>query len=201
MKDTMLREQKDRVLAPLAERFLAGVSPMSLTVTAVGVGLLSAAAVIGGYLWIGLALWLLNRALDGLDGLVARVHSKKSDLGGYFDLMLDFVIYLAVPISFVIATPSLDRIWALVFLLGTYQINTLSWTLLSAILEKRRLASASSRLTSIEMPAGLIEGAETVVFYSLFFLLPGYITYLFVIMGALVIVTVVQRVWWAHKYL
>ncbi len=201
MKDTMLREQKDRVLAPLVQRFLAEVSPMSLTVAAVGVGLLSAAAVIGGYLWLGLVLWLLNRGLDGLDGLVARVHSKKSDLGGYFDLMLDFVIYLAVPISFVIATPSAHRIWALIFLLASYQINTLSWTLLSAILEKRHLANASNRLTSIEMPAGLIEGAETVVFYSLFFLLPAYITHLFVIMGVLVLVTVVQRVWWAHKYL
>jgi hypothetical protein len=60
---------------------------------------------------------------------------------------------------------------------------------------------SANRLTSIEMPAGLIEGAETIAFYTLFYLLPSYVGYLFVIFGALVLFTAGQRVWWAARNL
>lgn len=200
MKDALLREQKDRVLRPLVQQFLADVSPNLLSTVAVMPGILAAVAVLYGHFWVGLTLWLLNRLLDGIDGLTARVHGKKSDLGGYVDLLLDFVVYLAVPIAFAVAAPSPALVWALVFLLASYQMNTLSWTLLSSVLEKRHRA-ASGRLTSIEMPPGLIEGAETALFYALFFMLPQYVFWLFVVMGVLVFFTASQRMVWAYRYL
>jgi phosphatidylglycerophosphate synthase len=198
MKDALLREQKDRVLRPLVEQFLGNVSPNLLSYIAVVPGILAAVAVVSEYYWLGLFLWLLNRLMDGIDGLAARVQDTKSDLGGYLDLLLDFVVYLAVPIAFVLAAPSTGLLWALAFLLGSYQINTLSWTLLSSILEKRQ-QSESGRLTSIEMPPGLIEGAETVLIYSLFFILPQYAFWLFLFMGILVFFTAGQRIVWAYR--
>jgi phosphatidylglycerophosphate synthase len=134
--------------------------------------------------------------LDGVDGLAARVHNKTSDWGGYLDLLMDWVIYLLVPLAFVWAMPTTQNLWAMIFLLVSFQVNTLSWTLLSAILEKRREGDRG-RLTTMEMPTGLIEGAETVFLFSLFFLLPGYVAALFWIMGALVFFTAGQRFWWA----
>ena len=110
---------------------------------------------------------MLNRVLDGLDGVIARVHDKQSDFGGYLDLLLDFVVYLAVPLAFVGVTPTPVNLWAGIALLSAYVINLLSWSTLSALLEKRRLQSAD-RLTSVEMPPGLIEGAETILFYVSF---------------------------------
>jgi phosphatidylglycerophosphate synthase len=196
MKDGVLREQKDRVLEPVAQRFFSSVSPNLISFIALVPGLLSAAAIVQGELAWGIGFWLLNRVLDGLDGVVARIHDKQSDFGGYLDLLLDYVVYLAIPIAFVIAAPTPAHFWTLIGLLAAYQINSLSWTLLSSLLEKRQSA-AVERLTSIEMPAGLIEGAETVVFYTLFFLLPAYIPWLFGVMAALVVVTAIQRVWWA----
>lgn len=196
MKDAVLREQKDRVLEPLARSFFRSVSPNLISFIALVPGLLSAAAIIQGELGWGIGFWLLNRVLDGLDGVVARIHDKQSDFGGYLDLLLDYVVYLAIPIAFVIAARTPGHFWTLIALLAAYQINSLSWTLLSSLLEKRQ-AAAVERLTSIEMPAGLIEGAETVVFYTLFFLLPAYIPWLFGVMAALVVVTAIQRVWWA----
>ena len=196
MKDALLRQQKDRLLRPLVERFLAHVSPDQLSVIAVIPGIFAAVAVVYGFVQVGLVLWLLNRVLDGIDGLAARVHGKTSDWGGYLDLLLDFVVYLLVPISFVWAMPTIQNLWAFVFLLISLQVNTLSWTLLSAILEKRRQGQRD-RLTTVEMPNGLIEGAETVVFFSLFYLLPEYITALFALMGILVFFTAGQRFWWA----
>ena len=200
MKDAVLREQKDRVLEPVARSFFRSVSPNLISFIALVPGLLSAAAIVQGELGWGIGFWLLNRLLDGLDGVVARIHGKQSDFGGYLDLLLDFVVYLAIPIAFVIASPTPAHIWSLVALLAVYQINSLSWTLLSSLLEKRQ-AAAEERLTSIEMPAGLIEGAETVVFYTLFFLLPAYIPWLFGVMAGLVVVTACQRVWWAWRNL
>jgi phosphatidylglycerophosphate synthase len=150
------------VLRPLVEQFLGNVSPNLLSYIAVVPGILVAVAVVYEYYWLGLFLWLLNRLMDGIDGLAARVQDTKTDLGGYLDLLLDFVVYLAVPIAFVLVAPSTALLCALAFLLGSYQINTLSWTLLSSIIEKRQ-QSESGRLTSIEMPPGLIEGAETVL--------------------------------------
>jgi phosphatidylglycerophosphate synthase len=200
MKDALLRRQKDRLLQPLVERFLAGISPNQLSVLALAPGILAAVAVFYGWYWVGLTLWLLNRTLDGLDGLVARVHGKTSDWGGYLDLLLDFVVYLLVPLAFVWAQPSAQNLWALIFLLLSFQFNTLSWTLLSAIVEKRHKTD-TARLTTVEMPTGLIEGAETVIFFSLFFLMPGIVHLLFWIMGALVFFTVGQRIWWAWRNL
>lgn len=199
MKDALLRQQKDRLLQPIVKRFFGKISPNTLSLVAVIPGVLAALAVLEHAPLLGLLLWLLNRFLDGLDGLVARVHNKKSDWGGYLDLLLDFVVYLAVPIAFVIAWPMPEAFWALVFLLVSYQMNTLSWTLLAALIEKRQ-TGPSGRLTSIEMPVGLIEGTETVIFYSLFFLLPQFYPWLFAIMATLVFFTVGQRVVWVWRH-
>jgi hypothetical protein len=47
------------------------------------------------------------------------------------------------------------------------------------------------------MPSGLIEGAETIIFYTLFLLLPGALVPLFWLMAALVLLTAGQRMVWA----
>ncbi len=135
-----------------------------------------------------------------LDGVIARVHDKQSDFGGYLDLLLDFVVYLAIPIAFLWVIPTQVNLWAGIALLAAYVINLLSWTSLSALLEKRQHQS-DGRLTSIEMPSGLIEGLETIIFYCLFFLVPSYLAILFGAMAVLVFFTAGQRVWWAYRNL
>ena len=200
MRDMSLRAKKDELMVPLARRLFGAVHPNIVSLIAMVVGLIAAAAILSEQYWIGLALWLLNRILDGLDGVVARVHDKQSDFGGYLDLLLDFVVYLTVPMAFVGVQPTPFNLWALVTLVAVYVLNTLSWTVLSAMLEKRKRASAR-RLTSVEMPPGLIEGAETILFYTLFFLLPAYVGYLYLLFSGLVIFTVAQRVWWAYQTL
>jgi len=200
MRDSVLREQKDKMLLPVVRQMFGTVHPNVISFIALGVGLLAAAAAWQGAYAAGLLLWFLNRTLDGLDGLVARVHHKQSDFGGYLDLLLDFVVYLAVPMALIASTPSAPNLWSGLALFATYILNLLSWTMLAALLEKRQ-QHAASRLTSIEMPAGLIEGAETIVFYTLFYLFPGYLASLFFLMALLVLFTAAQRVWWAYRHL
>lgn len=62
-------------------------------------------------------------------------------------------------------------------------------------------STASGELTTVTMPPGLIGGFETVIFFSCFLIFPDYVTHLFLLMGALVCITIVQRVVWASNHL
>ncbi len=201
MVDKALRVPKRKLLEPVAKR-LNGVSPTTLTVLGLGAGLLCALAALVGQSGLALVFWLLNRLLDGLDGELARVFERQSDLGGYFDILADLTVYAAVPIGLSYGYGGPGTSLALVALLGTYYLNAGSWMYLSALLEKRhRGAAARGEATSVTMPSGLVEGAETVVFYSLFLLFPGALTFLFWTMSVLVAVTVLQRLAWARRHL
>ena len=200
MRDATLRQKKDDLMVPMARRLFGSVHPNVISFVAMAVGLMTILAIINQLYVVGLILWLLNRVLDGLDGVIARVHDKQSDFGGYLDLLLDFVIYLAIPIAFLWVEPTQTNLWAGIALLAAYVINLLSWTTLSALLEKRKHQSAK-RLTSMEMPSGLIEGTETILFYCLFFIVPSYLAVLYAVMAALVFFTAGQRVWWAYRNL
>ncbi len=199
MFDTSLRNLKDRVGEPIAQR-MRGVSPNIISIIGVGFGIGSAIlAARHLYLW-GLTFWLLNRTLDGLDGLLARLHHKQDDFGGYLDILLDFVAYAAIPLGFGLGTASQNIYLALAILLSTYYLNTASWMYLAAILEKHA-ARDPETATTIVMPAGLVGGFETIIFYSLFFLLPQYLLYIFIIFSALILFAVIQRLIWAYKTL
>lgn len=200
-----MRDVKEKTLAPIASHLSHRIHPNHISVAALGVGLASVVAVTQGQIGLGLAFWAVNRILDGLDGVVARYQGTQSDFGGYLDLLLDFVIYLTVPIAFVYAQPSPANLWTGLLLISSFVLNNISWAVLSAILEKRAWRAFQSnlggKLTTVEIPTGLIEGTETVIFYSLFFLLPDQVAWLFGLMGGLVLVTVVQRVSWAWRTL
>ncbi len=202
MVDKLLRVPKEQMLAPVATRIFHAVHPTTLTLAAFGIGLAAAIAVSQAAYGIGVALWVINRLLDGLDGTVARLHHKQSDLGGYLDIVLDTVIYAAIPFALVLSRPALLSWLSLAFLLSSFYVNSTSWTYLAALLEKRRQgAGARGELTTITMPGGLIEGTETVLFYTLFLLFPGGSVYLFTLMGLLVGATIVQRLVWAMERL
>lgn len=73
---------------------------------------------------------------------------------------------------------------------------------LAAVLEKRNAgAAARGEMTSVTMPGGLVEGAESLVLFSLMLLFPAYAVALFLAMAALVAVTALGRVAWAARAL
>lgn len=199
MFDVPLRSFKDQVGTPLA-RMLRRVSPIFISVLALVIGLLAAWLAYTHFYFFAFAFWILNRVLDGLDGLMARLHNKQSDFGGYVDILTDFVVYAALPIALIAGSPSNERYLALAILLASFYVNSASWMYLSAILEKRA-AHDSETQTTIIMPAGLIGGFETIIAYGIFLLFPAYITILFSIFAVLVFITVIQRLVWAKHNL
>lgn len=202
MLDLRLRPLKERLLERTAAVLARHVGADALTATALAITLGSAALAASGRPIAALAAWLAGRVLDGLDGPVARHRGTASDLGGYLDLVADTIGYAAVPIGVALGVDERSTWVAVAVLEGTFFVNTISWTYLSAVLEKRGAgAAASGELTSVTMPPALVEGTETIVLFGLFVAFPQWATELFALMAGLVAVNVVQRLAWARRHL
>ncbi len=166
-------------------------------------GAISALLLLLQYPYWALSCWILNRVLDGYDGTVARLTNQKTDFGGYLDILLDFVIYALIPVIFTyVYTPDNFGWISLVVLLALFYINSASWMYLSAVLEKRRVGAAETgEMTSVTMPSGLIEGTETVIIFTLFYIFPHYLVWFFWIMSVTMVIGIIQRIVWARKHL
>lgn len=201
MLDPLLRRYKDKGLQPLARSLPSG-SAFAVTGLGLVAGLAAAGAAAGHRYGLALGLWLLNRLLDGLDGVVAREQRRQSDLGGYLDILADFAVYAALPIGLVAGRPSDEATIGLIALLASFYVNAASWMYLAAILEKRRAGAASrGEPTSVTMPTALVGGTETILFYCAFLLWPVAVGRLSFLMALLVAVGIAQRLVWARRNL
>lgn len=200
MFDHWLRRLKDQIFEPIAPTIGRWVHPNLISLLALLVGLAAALLAARGRTGPAFAAWVVNRTLDGLDGSVARAIGAQSDFGGYLDTLQDFVVYAAVPVGVLLGHPSEGGWRAGLFLLATFYVNAASWMYLSAILERRNLgAAATGERTTVTMPPAIVAGAETVVFYSLFLLVPAWVPQLFWLMGILVLFNIVLRLAWAWR--
>jgi phosphatidylglycerophosphate synthase len=199
MFDEQMRRAKDSAITPLA-RLFERQPPWLFSLLGLAMGIATAVALWRQAYLLGIIFWFFNRLFDGLDGVIARRQGSQSDFGGYLDILLDFVTYAIIPIGLVLGRTSMAVYLALIFLLSSFYVNAASWMYLAAVLEKRANQRAD-RLTSVTMPAGIIGGVETIIFYTAFILFPGYLVWLFGAMTALVGVTILQRLIWAARHL
>jgi phosphatidylglycerophosphate synthase len=194
MIDRALRRHKDVALAPVARLVPPGVHPGALTAAAVVPGLAAAGAAAVGASILALALWVANRLLDGLDGTLARQTGRQSDLGAYADILLDVVVYAAIPLGIAVGQDGNAAWVAAAVLLASFYVNSIAWSYLSALLEKRGAEGLSDgETTAVTMPPGLIEGAETAVLFALALAIPQWSVAVMWVMAVAVAVSVVQR--------
>jgi phosphatidylglycerophosphate synthase len=198
MFDIQLRSWKERILSPIAARIPPVITADMVTVIGFTFGAGAAGLIVIGKIKWALALWVVNRVVDGLDGAIARNRGSQSDFGGYLDIMLDFLVYSAIPLAFAVYSGT-TLVWAATAgMLAAFYINGASWMYLSALAARRRGRDHNEQ-TTVTMPPGVVEGAETIVMYTLFFLFPQYVSIWFSIMTAATLAGVVQRMVWAHR--
>ncbi len=209
MVDRALRPVKARLFAPLA--FAARrIPPDALTGMGLAAGLAAAAAAASGRFDLALAGWLLNRVLDGLDGDVARLTGRAGARGAYLDLMADLVVYAAIPLGLaagVTAAGLADpvAVWAAAAAAtAAFYVNLGSLSLLSSALTAEaegKRARERVAAPSIHLPAGLIEGAETVVAFAVALAFPVLAPWTLATVALLTFATAGQRVWWGARRL
>jgi phosphatidylglycerophosphate synthase len=147
--------------------------------------------------WTAIAFWWLGRLMDGTDGIYARATGKVSDFGAYIDILLDMASYGVMPIAFSIAQPENAFLWQLVLLL--YVLCITSALALGSLHEKRKLSQTDNR--SLRLAAGLAEGGETGIAYTLFLAFPGSVRPMIHVWIVVLIVTVVARTMLAWRTL
>lgn len=190
---TRLAPALDRGARALQE---AGIRPGAVTAAGLVVGLGACVAAALAAWPAALALWLLNRTLDGLDGPLAR-RVGTGPLGGLLDFVADFVVYGGFVVGVAIAAP--DARLACVVLLATYLVNNVALLSFSSLVERLGLDLGDER--SLRLTAGLAEGTETVVAYVLICLFAAAAATIAWGFAALVAATAVQRVLVAARVL
>lgn len=202
MIDRALRRYEERALVPVARLVPRRIHPTAVTMAAAVPGVGAAVAAGAGAPAAAVVLWLLNRLLDGLDGVVARHAGRQSDSGAFADILLDVVVYAVIPLGMAADADSRAAWIAAAALLASFYVNAISWSYLSALLERRGSgARERGELTAVTMPPGLVEGAETVVIFAVALAVPGWSVALMWAMAAAVIVGVGQRAAWAAREL
>ena len=179
----------DRLGQDLARR---GISADVVTLLGLGLGLTAALMILLQLDAAALVLFGLNRLLDGLDGAVAR-STRRTDRGGFLDIVLDFAVYGAIPLAFALRDPDALALPAAVLLFSFY-VNGASFLAYAAVAAKRGMSSHVRGVKSIYFTAGFMEGTETILFFAAMILFPRYFPILAYAFAGLTLMSAVARV-------
>ncbi len=206
MFDAALR----RAYAPATARVASlvhGRSIRAVTITATGLvlGLGAAGAAGTGRWWLALGLWLVSRAVDGLDGAVARLEGP-SARGAFADLLADFTVYAAFVAGIAVEIPQARL--AAVVLLSTYYVSGAAFLAWSSLADGRSDGRSADHGRSgleidddrtVRFVGGLAEGFETVAAYAIVCVWPVHAETILWVFAALVGITALQRVVFALR--
>jgi len=180
------------------------VSPNRLTLLGLATGLASATTAAGQLWWWALGLWLFSRAMDGLDGPLARrrrsaaagnaTTSHGSEAGGFLDITADFAVYGATVVGVAIgATAQYDVDWLpFLLVLLAYYLNGTAFLAFSSIAERTGRQREDGR--SLSFLGGLAEGTETIVVHSVWLVVPAHAGVIATVWAAVVAVSAAQRI-------
>lgn len=175
----------------------AGMSADSITYLGLAVGLAAAVLIAVGQFWAGLLLILISRLADGLDGAVARA-TRKTDFGGYLDIVADFLFYGAIPLGFAIADPGANAIAAGILLVAFY-FNGASFLGYAVLAERHGLNTDRSGEKTLFYADGLMEGTETIAFFIAFCIWPQHFIWLALTFAVATFYTAGARVYRARE--
>ncbi len=192
MFDRQIQKYAQKPLQYIAKPLIKFISPNNITFIGFGFGVLMCISIIIDQYLLAIIFLFLNRLLDGLDGVMARLQIP-TPLGGYLDIVLDFLIYGGFVLSFGITEQ--NNTFLSMVLLFCY-IGTGSTFLAKAAI----LPSLTNQNLNEEIPksfhyaVGLIEGTETILFMLLCLLFPSLFIYFASIFILLCLITIIFRI-------
>ena len=200
MFDARIRPLIDPPLNAVGRRLAAmGLSANAVTLIGFVTGMIGALLIAIGEPTIGLIVIIISRLADGLDGAVARA-TEKTDIGGFLDIVLDFIFYGAVPLAFAIHDPASNALPAAVLLLSFFANGT-TFLAYAIMAEKRDIETTAQGAKSLYYMSGLAEGAETILAIVLFCVLPAYFAQIAYAYAALCYASAIGRIMLAWQTL
>lgn len=198
MIDNWARKRLPRIAAPLLSACQrVGITPHALTWLGFAFALAAAAAVALGHAGVAIGLWWVGRLADGLDGPLARTTGRQSLFGAYLDIVLDMLSYSVMILGFAALHPDWTPAWAVILVLYVGCIT--SALALGQGEAQAKRAGRDNR--GLRLGAGLAEGGETGVAYSLFLLLPESLGLLVPLWIGILALTIVARTLLAKRIL
>ena len=193
----MLDKAIQQALRPLmtrAARTLVrlGAGADAISFAGFAIGMAAATAIAFQHFLPGLALLMLSRLMDGLDGAVARA-TRPTDRGGFLDITLDFLFYAAIPLAFAIADPAANALPAAV-LLAAFIGTGSSFLAFAIVAEKRQLQSVAFPDKSFYFLGGLTEATETIAAFAAMCLWPQWFPQIACGFAALCAITIALRI-------
>jgi phosphatidylglycerophosphate synthase len=193
----MLDAAARRLIAPGlnfagAQLARTGLRANGVTIVGLAIGSLVIPALAFEAYGLALAIVLFNRLVDGLDGAVAR-SSGITDLGGYLDIVSDFLFYSAVPFGFALARPD-ENALASAFVIFSFIGTGASFLTYAIMGAKRGITTEIRGQKSLYYLGGFTEGTETIAFLVLICVFPDNFTLLAWVFGAACWVTTTSRV-------
>lgn len=149
----------------------------------------------------------------------ALVRGPARARGAFLDLMADLLVYAAVALGLaagaagsLTGAPLADPPWvwaAAAFALASFYLNLGSWALLAPALSAAEAevggagarASTDPNAPGLRMPAGLMEGAETIVVFTVALAWPSWAAVTLAAIGALTLAGALQRTLWGLRRL
>ena len=192
MFDRQIQKYTENPLKYIAKLFLKFISPNHMTLIGFICGVLMCLSIIIDQYLIAIIFLFLNRLSDGLDGAMARLQTP-TPLGGYLDIVLDFLIYGGFVLSFGI-TEQNNTLLSMI-LLFCYIGTGSTFLAKAAILPSLTKQNLNEEIPkSFHYAVGLVEGTETIVFMVLCLLFPNLFIYFSFIFIILCIITIVFRI-------
>ena len=199
MFDRQIQKYTQKPLQYIAKLFLKFISPNHMTLIGFSFGVLMCLFIIIDQYLIAIIFLFLNRLSDGLDGAMARLQTP-TPLGGYLDIVLDFLIYGGFVLSFGI-TEQNNTLLSMV-LLFCYIGTGSTFLAKAAILPSLTYQNLNEEIPkSFHYAVGLVEGTETIVFMVLCLLFPNLFIYFSFIFIILCLITIVFRIIVCYKEL
>lgn len=195
MIDSYVRHHIDPAFNAIGRKLSSmGITANQVTITGFALGMMVLPLLaLQMYYW-ALFVGTINRVCDALDGAIARDQGI-SDVGGYLDIVLDFIFYSAVVFGFILAQPEQAVYGA--FLIFSFIGSGTSFLAYSIFAAKNNLTTDARGKKSIYYLGGLTEGFETIIAFVLMCLLPAYFWLIAVIFGTLCWISTSARIHFA----
>lgn len=194
MLDAHMRKLINPPLDRVAETLVrAGISANQVTIAGFALGMVSVLLIASGaYLW-ALAVLLVSRTCDGLDGAIAR-RTRLTDVGGYLDITLEFIFYASVVFGFALADPQMNAL-AAAFLTASFMGPAATFLAYAIFAAKHGITTEIRGAKSLYYLGGLTEGTETILCFVLMCLFPAWFPVIAAVYGVMCWVTAGTRIY------